>query len=196
MVRGCACVSLVGLLGLSSSCIGESLADSPPLRLPPSASMLYQPPRPTPQDFRSKWDAANYQDREAAFTQAGLVEVGLRPLTTKQAPQNEAPTGSCQSIDVQGKRLLFSRGENFGVAQDGTLHCVKLATTSRGIKNVTINGWGNCSGGAYQEPVTWSSYYEIPDGIKVGDLKTLSIPQYQVAYKFTEPCPPFPSARQ
>lgn len=189
-------VSLIGLLGLGSSCIRESLADSPPLRLPPSASMFYQGPRPTPQDFRSKWDAANYQVREAAFTRAGLVEVGLTPLNTKEAPKGEAPTGSCQLVDGAGKQLLFSRGGAFGVAQDGTLHCVKLDTPSRGIKKVTINGWGNCGGGAYREIESWSSYYRIPEGVKVGVLKTLSAPQYEVAYTYTEVCPPVPSARQ
>lgn len=192
MVTGCVGVLLVGL---SSGCVRESLADPPGLRLPSSAAKLERVERPS--RFPSRWDTANWQARESAFTGAGLVEVRLECLPFGEAPREDPPESAwCQQLTVSGKRVLYSRGGTFGVAQDGTLHCVKLDMPSRGEKTVRLDGHPpSCGGGAYRETKGQSRYCIVPDGMKLGDMKTLSAPQYDVAHQYAEPCPQIPRSR-
>jgi hypothetical protein len=175
--------------------VRESLADSPKLRLPASAANLEKVERPS--RFPSKWDAANWQSRESAFTGAGLVEVKLSCLSWKEAPREDPPESVwCQPLTVSGKRVVYSRGGDFGVAQDGTLHCVKLDMPSRGEKTARIEGHPpDCGGGAYKETKGYSRYCVVPDGMQLGDMKKLSAPQYDVAHKYSEECPRVPSSR-
>lgn len=194
IVRVTGCVGVL-LLGLCSGCVRESLADSPRLRLPAAAAKLERVERPP--SFPSRWDASNWQSRESAFTRAGLVEVKLQCLSWKEAPREDPPeTVWCQPLTVSGKQVVYSRGGDFGVAQDGTLHCVKLDMPSRGEKTARINGLPpSCGGGAYKETQGYSRYCVVPDGMKLGDMKALSAPQYDVSHRYSEECPPVPSSR-
>ncbi len=185
------------LLGTAAGCLPER-SHVPDLRVTSAdrqAASVTRVERPS--RFQSEWDAANWRARESAFTKEGLFEVSLpRLLSSAVPPVTLAPGTFCQLIespDDDGRRFFFSLSGEFGMTADGTLYCLQIDTPSLGNKEVVVDGPPiYCTGGAFQPTVPWSSLYEVPPGMKTGNLKHLTIPSYNVAHRYAESCPPLP----
>lgn len=150
-----------------------------------------------PASFPSEWDAKNWQARESAIAKEGLVEVQLTRTAVSAAPKVTVEQGAwCQFVgspDHDGRRFFFSLSGEFGMSADGTLHCLKIDMPALGNKDVEIDGPPPyCTGGAFQPTVPVSLLYEVPPGVKVGAVKQLSVPSYNVAHRYKESCPPLP----
>lgn len=185
------------LLGTAAGCLPESshVADLRGTRANRQAASVTRVERP--QRFQSEWDATNWRARESAFAKEGLFEVSLpRLISSEVPPVTIAPGSWCQLIESSaddGRRFFFSLSGEFGMTADGTLYCLQIDTPALGNKEVVIDGPPpNCTGGAFQPTVPWSSIYEIPPGTKAGSLKHLTAPSYNVMHRYTESCPPLP----
>ena len=157
-----------------------------------SVTRAERPPR-----FPSEWDAKNWQARESAIAKEGLVEVQLTRTPVSGAPKVKVEQGAwCQFVgspDDDGRRFFYSVSGEFGMSADGTLHCLMIDQPVLGSKDVDIDGPPPyCTGGAFQPTVPVSLLFEVPPGMKVGAVKRLSAPAYNVAHHYKESCPPLP----
>lgn len=145
--------------------------------------------------------------QKTALAKAGLSAVRLDSWQPRATRRNDpstpwhdfGPEIRCKLLEnLPGapSRLLFNLGGAFAVSADGKVHCLLVDYQELGTKKETLAGLPpDCGGGAYRETEADPHLYVVPDGVSVGDARTVRVPSYALDIRYEAKCTPVPSAR-
>ncbi len=195
----CLMISAVGSCRTSASPKGEQAA--PEIKPPLLAA------EPPVNRSRSKWVNENWKMQQTALAKARLAAVRLDSWQPRATGRNDpstpwrnfGPEVRCKLLEnLPGAppRLLFNPGGVFVVSADGRVHCLVVDYQELGTKKESIAGLPpDCGGGAYRETEVNHHLYVVPEGVPVGEARTVRIPYYDLDIRYEGKCTPVPSAR-
>lgn len=195
----CLVLSAVGSCRTSASPKGDPAAPAVP---PPLVAA-----EPPPDAARSKWVQENWKLQKTALAKAGLSAILLDPWQPRVTRRNDpstpwhgfGPEVRCkllENLPDAPPRLLFSPSGQFVVSVDGKVRCLLVDYQDLGKKKETLEGIPqSCGGGAYRETEVNHHLYVVPEGVPVGDARTVRVPYYELDLRYEKQCPPVPSAR-